>query len=255
MSKFIRLIQNENMKLMSRAGTWVMFGLVFLDVLLNVANSPNDPHASIVDNFNGFISGASSPMTIITALGIIWAAGIMSSEFSTGTIKLLLIRPVSRTKILWAKYVVVVLYDIFLTAIYYGLIVIFGMILYPGVSIFNNDKVIILGQASFLFFLEVLFMITLTYMIAILSHNRSLALGLSMLLYYGNSVIGFFIQSKPWAKYLFFMNLDLTGYVTQSFSFINLHTTLPFSLCVLGVYFIVFLLVTWYSFVSRDVVN
>ena len=47
-------------------------------------------------------------------LTVIVAAGIVASEFTQGTIKMLLSRPVKRWKILTSKYVTVILFGILL---------------------------------------------------------------------------------------------------------------------------------------------
>src|SRR5690625_4308465 len=52
-------------------------------------------------------------LSIVSLLTIIVAAGIVANEFRWGTIKLLLIRPISRTKILASKYIAVLLFAFF----------------------------------------------------------------------------------------------------------------------------------------------
>src|SRR5690625_4480784 len=52
-------------------------------------------------------------LSIVSLLTIIIAAGIVANEFRWGTIKLLLIRPISRTKILTSKYIAVLLFALF----------------------------------------------------------------------------------------------------------------------------------------------
>ncbi|MCH5584661.1 ABC transporter permease [Shimazuella sp. AN120528] len=254
MIKFVRLIQNENMKMFSRVSNWVMVGFFFLVILFNVAMTPADlPNASVEDQFSYFLSGSDSPLLVITALSIIWASSIMAAEFSSGTIKLLLIRPVTRVKILWSKYTLVVLYALGLTIIYFLLTLLFAYILYPGVS-FPNESITIFAKMSGLSFIESLFMITLTYFLAVTSYNRSLALGVSLFLYLMSSVLAFVLQTKPWSKYLFFTQLNLTKYASFDGG-ISAMNTLSFSLCVLGVYFILFIVATWITFASRDVAS
>jgi ABC-2 type transport system permease protein len=253
LSKFIRLIQNENMKMMSRTGNWVMISFFFMVIFSSVAMAPSEEDKNrIPDLFGDFLNSASSPL-IITILAIIWAASIMATEFSTGTIKLLLIRPVSRAKILWAKYALVVIYAAVLSVLYYVMHLIFGFILYADASI-SHDALVTLAKSLSLSLLETIFMITLTYMISVLSFNTSLALGLSLVLYMSSTVITFLIQSKPWAKFLFITQLNLAQYASADSALTALNT-LPFALCVLGVYFILFVSITWAVFSSRDVVN
>ena len=51
------------------------------------------------------INGSASMVLVITVFTIIIAGDILAGEFSSGTIKLLLIRPANRLKILIAKYI------------------------------------------------------------------------------------------------------------------------------------------------------
>jgi ABC-2 type transport system permease protein len=242
------------MKIFSQTSNWIMVGFFLLVILFNVAMTPSDlPNASIEDQFSYYLSSSDTPLLVITTFSIIWAAGIMAAEFSSGTIKLLLIRPVTRAKILWAKYTLVVLYALVLTIIYFILTVLFGYILYPDAS-FPNEGITILAKVSGLSFLESLFMITLTYFIAVISYNRSLALGLSLFLYLMSSVLSFMLQTKPWSKFLFFTQLNLTKYASFDGG-ISAMNTLSFALCVLGVYFILFIVATWITFSSRDVAS
>jgi ABC-2 type transport system permease protein len=253
LSKFIRLILNENMKMMSRTGNWAMILFFFMVIFSRISLAPTEADKKhIPDLFGYFLDSAGSPL-IITILAIIWAASIMATEFSSGTVKLLLIRPVSRTKILWAKYTLVVLYAVFLSLLYYVLHLLIGFLLYDNAS-FHNEAVITLAESLGLSLLETVFMITLTYMISVLSFSTSLALGLSLVLYMSSTVITFFIQSKPWAKFIFITQLNLSQYASPD-SVLTALNTLPFALCVLGVYFILFISITQAVFVSRDVVN
>ena len=52
-------------------------------------------------------------LSVVSLLTIIIAAGIVAHEFRWGTIKLLLIRPITRTKILLSKYTAVLLFAFF----------------------------------------------------------------------------------------------------------------------------------------------
>jgi ABC-2 type transport system permease protein len=242
------------MKMFSQVSNWVMLGFYFVIIFFNVAMAPVDETDQFVaDPFSYFLSSADTPMVVITTLSIIWAAGIMAAEFSSGTVKLLLIRPVTRTKILWAKYTLVVLYALVLSILYYVLTLMFGFLLYTDASL-SSEGVMILAKAAGLSFLESLFMITLAYMIAVISYNRSLALGVSMFLYLTNTVIAFFLQTKPWSKFLFFTQLNLTKYASHDGA-VSAPNTLAFALCVLGVYFILFVVAAWVTFSNRDVAS
>ena len=55
-----------------------------------------------------FVSDTSNLIQFAGLFAIIIAAGIVASEFNWGTIKLLLIRPIDRGKILASKYLAVI---------------------------------------------------------------------------------------------------------------------------------------------------
>ena len=57
--------------------------------------------------------------SIVVLLTVIVAAGIVASEFSQGTIKMLLSRPVKRWKILTSKYLTVILIRHFVNAYWF----------------------------------------------------------------------------------------------------------------------------------------
>ena len=58
----------------------------------------------------GFVGDAANLIQFAGLFAIIIAAGIVSSEFNWGTIKLLLIRPIDRGKILASKYMAVIVF-------------------------------------------------------------------------------------------------------------------------------------------------
>ena len=67
-----------------------------------------------------FVEDATGLMTLITIFAAVIAGDIVASEFTWGTIKLLLIRPVSRTKILLSKYVATLLFVVLLCVILFS---------------------------------------------------------------------------------------------------------------------------------------
>ncbi|WP_249661959.1 ABC transporter permease, partial [Lysinibacillus fusiformis] len=56
-------------------------------------------------------------LTLVTLFTVITAASIVSSEFSTGTIKMLLTRPMSRAKVFTSKLLSTFLFGLFLYAV------------------------------------------------------------------------------------------------------------------------------------------
>lgn len=77
-----------------------------------------------------FMSFTSNMLTLVTLFTVITAASIVSSEFSTGTIKMLLTRPMSRAKVLTSKLLTTFLFGLFLVAVNVVVSAIVGLVLF-----------------------------------------------------------------------------------------------------------------------------
>ncbi|MEN1968402.1 ABC transporter permease [Lentibacillus sp. N15] len=204
-------------------------------------------------------------LSLVTLFTIIVSAGIVANEFKWGTIKLLLIRPISRTKILISKYISTLLFALFtlLAVLIFSWIV--GAIFF-GVNGINTHilettmdggfvetsviKGIITGYGYQLVNLVV--MATFAFMISTIFRQSSLAIGLAIfLMFAGSSIVGYFAD-KSFAKYILFANTDLSQYAHGAEPFIK-GMSLGFSITVLIVYYIIFLIVSWLFFTKRDV--
>src|SRR5699024_5919777 len=111
LSNFFSLVYNELFKTYIRKSTWIMY--IILIVLIGSSGLITRTFDTSSSNTIGAAQFASQNyvfLSIVSLLAIIVAAGIVAHEFRWGTIKLLLIRPISRTKILLSKYVSVILF-------------------------------------------------------------------------------------------------------------------------------------------------
>lgn len=207
---------------------------------------------------NSFLSSLISLFTIVVA------AGIISNEFKWGTIKLLLIRPISRTKILFSKYVSVLVFA--LTLLLFLLVtswmtgaVLFGLNgLNPSLvqqQIEGFVQVGVLGEIVEAYgysLVTLVMMATFAFMISAIFRSSGMAIGLAIfLMMAGNTIVVFFAQ-YDWAKYILFANTNLKQYMAGGMP-INEDMTLTFSVVVLLVYFIVFLGAAWTAFTKRDI--
>lgn len=82
-----------------------------------------------------FVIGSSGLLSIVSLMTIIIAAGIVANEFRWGTIKLLLIRPISRSKILLSKYIAVLLFALI------SLLFVFGFAWITGAVFFGIEGI------------------------------------------------------------------------------------------------------------------
>ncbi|WP_337189844.1 ABC transporter permease [Sediminibacillus terrae] len=200
---------------------------------------------------------------LLSLFTIIVAAGIIAHEFRWGTVKLLLIRPVARTKILFAKYASVLLFAftslVFLLvfswitgAIFFGvnganpLLVIQNQNEYTQIAAWAE-----MGRSYGLQLINLVMMATFAFMISSIFRNSGLAIGFAIfLMMAGNSIIGFFMQ-YDWAKYILFANTNLEQYFRGTPLIEGM--TLSFSIGVLIVYYVIFMVLSWLFFTKRDV--
>ncbi|MCM3767251.1 ABC transporter permease [Neobacillus niacini] len=206
-------------------------------------------------------------MALISFAGlftIIVAAGIVASEFSWGTVKLLLIRPIKRSKILLSKYFTVILFGLLMLTILFGGAAIFGFALfgtgdvsqvhlaYSNGSVIEQNMLLYLIKTYFLSSIDVIMITTMAFMISAVFRNSSLAVGLSIfLLLMGGQITTLIASRYEWAKYILFANTNLTQY----FDGVPLveGMTVGFSIIMLLIYFFVFQLLAFGVFTKRDV--
>lgn len=199
--------------------------------------------------------------SIAVLLTVIVAAGIVASEFTQGTIKMLLSRPAKRWKILTSKYVTVILFGILLMLI--GFIVsILGAYLFfqsgQGQELVWNGKevleVSVWGKGLYILLLSfgnVFVTATFAFMIGSVFRSSSLAIGLSLFIYFMGSTLVMLLAKYEVVKYIVFTHMDLTIYETD-FRIVE-GITMSFSLAVLAVYIVIFLIISYTTFIKRDI--
>ena len=210
-----------------------------------------------------FVQSSIGFISILSLLTIIVAAGIVANEFRWGTIKLLLIRPISRSKILLSKYLSILIFALILLVFYVIASWIVGALFFgfdglnPKVAMFVDGKVVydsIVGQSMVDYgykLVNLVMMTTFAFMISTVFRNSSLAIGIAIFLMMAGTSILAFIYKYNWAKYVLFANTDLTQYTTGMPLIKGM--TLQFSIIVLLVYYAIFLVASWFAFTKRDV--
>ncbi|MBD2863912.1 ABC transporter permease [Paenibacillus oceani] len=211
----------------------------------------------------GTVQSLSMLTSIITLLSVIVAADSIASEFSWGTIKMLLTRPVGRTKLLMAKYVSVVGFALMLIGILaaagfvQGLIDHgFGHVALPHLTLIDGavqEKSMILHtlQTYGLKSVNLLMIVTFAFMISAVARSSSMSVLLSCVLLFTGTTVTFLFGEKAWAKYILFANTNLTPYLDGGAPLPGM--TLGFSIVMLTAYFAMFHAAAWYFFTRRDV--
>ncbi|AVM25968.1 ABC transporter permease subunit [Bacillus pumilus] len=202
-------------------------------------------------------------LQLVGVFVIIIAATIVSAEYKHGTIKLLLIRPPSRMKVLLSKYLTVQLYSLFLIAVLFFLSFILGAIFfglnhdYVYLS-YQNGEIIersqLANMVSYYLAHCAMFVVlgTLSFAISTVFRSEAISIAISVLAYIvGASITSILMFFFDWAKYLLFAN-DPAQYFADTPTFIE-GMSLGFSLTVLVIYWAIFLAIALIVFQKREV--
>ncbi|HEY8804796.1 MAG TPA: ABC transporter permease [Clostridium sp.] len=213
----------------------------------------------------GFVEGiASNFISLIALFAIVMGGGIVANEFSGGTIKLLLIRPSQRWKILLSKYIAVIEHIILMLIVLLVVSFILGGILFSfkgaGTSFLTNSGGVIteinmishIVQLYGLESINLLMMVTLSFMISTVFRNSAMAIGIGVFLLTVGNVITVLVSRFDWSKYILFANTDLNQYISGEPLVKGM--TMTFSITVLIVYFIIFNAISYIGFTKRDIV-
>ncbi len=230
----------------------------------NAKNIDNNDNRSILldlfDNYELFI--------LIFVIMI--AGSIVSDEFSKGTIKLLLVRPYSRIKILLAKFMVcimvLILFITFIAISQYligGCIQGFDSTSVPAVIYNHNTNqietmsiiryIVITGVAKAPVYI---LLMTLAFACSTLFTNTAVSIVIPLLGYMGSSLINQLALAFNIKALLYFVtpNWDFTQYLFGSLpEFETL--TIPFSIIVCLVYFAIMVVTMFTVFKKRNIKN
>ena len=206
-------------------------------------------------------------IAIIVMIVVIVAGVSISEEFNKGTVKLLLVRPYSRTKILISKLIAVFITMLITTAtilllqfIIGGIVYGFGTYMMNVVQFdFTTNSIVTLNIFAYLGLIFIcklpIFILigTLAFALSTLFLNSPLAVALPILGYMGSDMINMIAISYKWdwVKYFVTPNWDLSQYLfggTPMFSGISVE----FSITICAIYFVIMLVASIVSFKKRN---
>lgn len=209
-------------------------------------------------------------IAIIVMVVVIVAGVSISEEFNKGTVKLLLVRPYSRTKILISKLIAVFITMLITTVailllqfIIGGIVYGFGTYMMNVVQFdFTTNSIVTLNIFAYLGLIFIcklpIFILigTLAFALSTLFLNSPLAVALPILGYMGSDVINMIAISYKWdwVKYFVTPNWDLSQYLfggTPMFSGISVE----FSITICAIYFVIMLVASIVSFKKRNIKN
>lgn len=209
-------------------------------------------------------------IAIIVMVVVIVAGVSISEEFNKGTVKLLLVRPYSRTKILISKLIAVFITMLITTVailllqfIIGGIVYGFGTYMMNVVQFdFTTNSIVTLNIFAYLGLIFIcklpIFILigTLAFALSTLFLNSPLAVALPILGYMGSDMINMIAISYKWdwVKYFVTPNWDLSQYLfggTPMFSGISVE----FSITICAIYFVIMLVASIVSFKKRNIKN
>ena len=248
MRKFNQLVLNEWLKISKKRSFIIPYALMVLLVLVVGYIVHTVAAADTYSSAAEFIADSLLPTGIgqmLVILVIIGTAGIVSKEYSQGTIKFLLIRARSRTAILASKYVTVLLYTLSMLLVAAAALFISGMIFF-GVSGGNTGLSDILTSLLYSTVYCIVYS-TIGFMLGILTKSTGVTIGATIFA----TTIDKIIVSRDFYKYILFPNLNLVAYKDGGAPMPGM--TLSFSIVLLSIYMVLFLFAGFAVFRRRDV--
>lgn len=210
------------------------------------------------------MANSSGILTFVSVLTVILAGGTVANEFTSGTIKFLLMSPIRRWKILLSKYLTVLLYGLGLCVLVWILTAVSALplgaaeVLLPAVFAADGEVytvspyLLVLGDYG-LAFMKITVMATLAFAISALTRKSSSAIALTVFLDLAGSMISsmLFLFGFDWGRYLLFSNLDIKAIVEGNAIFP--HQSVGSALVIIALHMVVFLLTAHDAFVRREV--
>lgn len=256
---FIRLVDNELMKINSKRNTWIF--IIFLAVAITAIGIVIKLWIKEAAEGMNYLSFSSMALSILYLFVLIFAivlgARTITEEFKDGTIKQLLIRPASRSMILLSKYVsiFVVILGVLLFLMLFSLAmgaIIFGGHAQDGVSWMTLLKTCLYKLPYLIFF------ITFSFMIGVVTGSMPLSITISMVANSLGSALTFLGSKYDWTKYVIFNNLNWQMYEKEPAMNEGIGPSFPgmslsFSITVFAAYIFVFLFVSIFILQKKDI--
>ncbi len=223
------------------------------------------------NSLKGILENFYSQFGIFLIVVVVMIAGtIVSEEFNKGTIKLLLVKPYTRNKILMAKAITTLIMIIFIIVVTLVMQILIGGIIFGFDSLsepvvaynFNTNTMeemnifASLGVQTLTQLPMIILLATLAFAISTLFTNSTLAITISLLGYMAASIInqlaiGYDLQ---FMKYFVTMNWDLSIYANGALPYMEgMNMTMSIIICV--IYFLIMMIPTFIVFKKRNIKN
>ena len=223
------------------------------------------------NSLKGILENFYAQFGIFLIVVVVMIAGtIVSEEFNKGTIKLLLVKPYTRNKILLAKAITTFIMIIFVIVVTIVMQILIGGIIFGFDSLsepvatynFNTNTIeetnifVNLGIQTLTQLPMIILLATLAFAISTTFTNSTLAITISLLGYMAGSIINqlAIAYNLQFMKYFVTMNWDLSIYANGALPYMEgMNMTLSIIICVL--YFLIMMIPTFMLFKKRNIKN
>ena len=223
------------------------------------------------NSLKGILENFYAQFGIFLIVVVVMIAGtIVSEEFNKGTIKLLLVKPYTRNKILLAKAITTLMMIIFVIVVTIVMQILIGGIIFGFDSLsepvatynFNTNTIeetnifVNLGIQTLTQLPMIILLATLAFAISTTFTNSTLAITISLLGYMAGSIINqlAIAYNLQFMKYFVTMNWDLSIYANGTLPYMEgMNMTMSIIICI--VYFLIMVIPTFIIFKKRNIKN
>ena len=215
-------------------------------------------------------------ITVISIIIVVIAGGIVANEFQKGTIRLLVIRPSKRWKILLSKFLAVISLTIIFGVITYIMSFITCSISFGFKELLTNDLSVIGTQvvktsyiassisSLFIQLIPIIFIALGAFFLSTITNSTALSVGLSIFVLMGSSLammvllmLKFPLVDLTFLPYLNFNQFVPLNKITllDNYMMYQIYYTLPKALLVLGIWGIILYTISNVVFTKKDIKN
>ncbi|MED4129514.1 MULTISPECIES: ABC transporter permease [Shouchella] len=251
------IIYNEWLKSWYGRKVW-LFALIMLlfiggAVALFLFTQSNLGSPMVADDF-AEVSVSVFP-TFVMLFGVVLIAGAIAGEFSSGTVKQLLIRPTSRHAILFGKWFGNLLLAMFMLFAIVLLSTVIGLIVFSTEGMSTGETFRTIFEMAIYQLPTLVFYMALATLIAVLTKSTALTIIITFAPLFFSGILQLFISQYEWSKWLIVSHIEFfSNYYDSEIMFVEP----PFesmwgSLAFLGAHIVVILIAAHLVFKKRDV--
>ncbi len=234
-------------------------------------SSPNNTYVLTSEVKTNLLNVWDDFSIMIIIMSLIIAGTIISEEFNKGTIKLLLVRPYKRTKILIAKFItclIILMFAFISVSLIYTIVngIFNGFAGYSSEIMIYNFKTNGIETISTIKYMLVtllaklpmyLLLMTLSFTISVVLNNSALAIAFPIVgTMFSEAInqIAYHVEKAQFLKFFVTPNWDLSMFLYGKMPQFE-PISLPFSITICAIYFVIMIIVSLIVFKKRDIKN